>query len=137
MISWFLLKGKCAYCNEKISMRYPIIEFLSGLIAIAVYFKIGLFIETFIVILIFILLLVLSLIDWDFRAVPDSINLLILTFAIFNDINNISNNIENALLFAGGFALLRFYISFLSNEKQWAKAILWSQEQSEQWLEVM
>ncbi len=32
LISWIFLGGKCAFCKEKISIQYPIIELLSGLI---------------------------------------------------------------------------------------------------------
>ena len=29
ILSYIFLKGKCAYCNEKISIQYPIVEFLT------------------------------------------------------------------------------------------------------------
>ena len=32
LISYILLGGKCAFCNEKISIQYPIVEFFTGLI---------------------------------------------------------------------------------------------------------
>ncbi len=30
LLSYFLLKGRCAYCHKRISIVYPIIEFLTG-----------------------------------------------------------------------------------------------------------
>ena len=39
IISWILLKGKCAYCSAPISIRYPIIELLSGILAVLIYIK--------------------------------------------------------------------------------------------------
>ena len=40
IISWFFLKGQCRYCAEKISITYPIIEFLNGfLFFLAVIFQ--------------------------------------------------------------------------------------------------
>ncbi len=33
IISWIILGGKCHFCKEKISIQYPIIEFLTGVIA--------------------------------------------------------------------------------------------------------
>ena len=59
--------------------------------------------------MVFVLLLALSIIDWRYKAVPDSLNLLALFFAIaFSPILGF----QYALLFAGGFTLLRFLISY-------------------------
>lgn len=33
LISFLLLRGKCAFCGERISWRYPLIEVLTGLVA--------------------------------------------------------------------------------------------------------
>ena len=32
ILSYIFLKGKCAFCGEKISIQYPIVELLTGLI---------------------------------------------------------------------------------------------------------
>ncbi|AFY72750.1 prepilin signal peptidase PulO-like peptidase [Synechococcus sp. PCC 7502] len=32
IIGWFLIKGKCRYCHQKVAWRYPLIEFLTALI---------------------------------------------------------------------------------------------------------
>ena len=36
IFSWFYLKGKCAYCNSKISIQYPLIEFGIGVLSLAI-----------------------------------------------------------------------------------------------------
>jgi len=111
VISWLILKGKCANCGEKISVRYPVIELLTGIIAIIVYKKTGLdiyFITNFGV---FATLLALSMIDFDYKAVPDSLNLLALTLAFFTN-NNIIDNFTNALILMGGMSLIRYYVSY-------------------------
>ena len=112
IISWILLKGRCKYCSAKISIRYPIIEFLTGVIAILVYKKIGNF-DVFFVInfSIFAILLALSMIDFDYKAVPDSLNLLALTLSFFSSIN-IIDNFTNALIVMGGMSLIRYYVSY-------------------------
>ncbi|MDR2642947.1 MAG: prepilin peptidase [Planctomycetaceae bacterium] len=33
VLGWFLLRGRCRDCRERISLRYPVVEFVSGLIA--------------------------------------------------------------------------------------------------------
>ncbi|WP_456470649.1 prepilin peptidase [Caminibacter sp.] len=113
LLSWFFLKGKCAYCKEKISLRYPLIEFLTGLLAVLVYTKFH-HIDLFFIInfAIFATLLALSVIDLDYKAVPDSLNLLALTLAFFSS-PDILENLKNALILMGGMSLIRFYISYL------------------------
>jgi len=111
VISWLILKGRCANCGEKISVRYPVIELLTGIIALIVYKKTGLdiyFITNFGV---FATLLALSMIDFDYKAVPDSLNLLALTLAFFTN-NNIIDNFTNALILMGGMSLIRYYVSY-------------------------
>ena len=112
VFGWILLRGKCAYCGEKISIRYPLIEFLSGIIAVLVYIKLGRF-DIFYLFTFgaFATLLALSMIDFDYKAVPDSLNLLALTLAFFHS-PDILDNFKNALLMMGGMSLVRYYVSF-------------------------
>jgi len=117
VISWIILKGKCYYCKEKISFRYPLIEILTSLIFLTVFLKNGINIYSLIISLVFSLLLALSVIDLFYKAVPDSINLTALTLAIFSS-QDILQNLQNALIFAGAFALLRFYVSYYVSLKE-------------------
>jgi len=41
ILGWVMLGGKCAYCKEKISAQYPIVELINGIIWIAIFLKIG------------------------------------------------------------------------------------------------
>lgn len=45
VISWIALSGKCAYCESKISIQYPIVEAAVGLIFLSIYLKYGIYIE--------------------------------------------------------------------------------------------
>jgi len=62
----------------------------------------------------FSFLLALSVIDFYIKMVPDSLNLLAMTTAIVaaTSFQGLSINFQNALLAVGGFALLRFYLSY-------------------------
>jgi leader peptidase (prepilin peptidase)/N-methyltransferase len=84
ILGWIILKGRCNECGERISIRYPLIELLTGILAILVYIKMKeiniYFVFTFAS---FATLLALCMIDFDYKAVPDSLNLLALSFAFF------------------------------------------------------
>lgn len=113
--SWLMLRGKCYFCGSKISMQYPAVELISGLIFLVLANKFGISLPLFSIGLSFLMLLALSMIDFKYKMVPDSLNLLALIFAIFGawSIGGLITNFQNALLFAGGFTLLRFGLSYL------------------------
>lgn len=115
LFSWLFLRGKCAFCNTKISPQYPMVELLSGLIFLTLSMKFGFNAPMILIAFSFLTLLALSMIDFRYKMVPDSLNLLALTFAIFGawNLSGIATNFQNALLFGGGFTLLRFAISYM------------------------
>ena len=114
LLSWIFLRGKCAYCENKISVQYPLIELLSGFMFMALAYKYALSVPLFFVAMSFLMLLALSVIDLKYKMIPDSLNLLAIFFAIFGawSITRLFENFQNALLFAGGFTLLRFALSY-------------------------
>ena len=125
LLSWIFLRGKCSFCKVKISPQYPIIEFISGLIFLVLANKFGINFPILLVALSFLMLLALSMIDFKYKMVPDSINLIAMFFAIIGawSLEGVFNNFVNALLFAGGFTLLRFSLSYLltSSAHRYAK----------------
>lgn len=124
IFSWLFLRGKCAFCGTKISAQYPIVEIISGAIFLFSAMKLGIDMQAFGVALTFDLLLALSVIDYRYKMVPDSINLSALTVAIFSvtSLGQLGYNVTNALLFAGGFTLLRFYLSYAIKKEAMGEA---------------
>ncbi|MDY0232619.1 MAG: prepilin peptidase [Sulfurimonas sp.] len=114
LISWIFLRGRCSYCNTKISLQYPTVELISGLIFLVIASKFTLSLPAFFIALSFLMLLALSMIDFRYKMVPDSLNLVALFFAIIGawNLDGVILNLQNALLFAGGFTLLRFALSY-------------------------
>lgn len=114
LFSWIFLGGKCSFCKTKISAQYPIIELLSGALFLVLASKIGVSLPAFFIALSFLMLLALSMIDFKYKMVPDSLNLLAIFFAICGawSLSGFVLNLQNALLFAGGFTLLRFTLSY-------------------------
>src|SRR5580700_9889074 len=46
VLSWLFLGGKCRHCKTKISVMYPAVELLTGLLFLAVYYAYGFSVET-------------------------------------------------------------------------------------------
>lgn len=65
IISYIFLKGKCRYCGEKISIRYPLIELITGLFITAVYIEYGLTIVFIKYSILILFLMVIGMIDLD------------------------------------------------------------------------
>ena len=77
LISYILLDGKCRYCHSHISIRYFIVEMMSGIVGVLFYWKFGL---CFFIFVFFSILMLLSLIDLDSMIVYDE--LLVLLFCV-------------------------------------------------------
>ncbi|HWX66240.1 MAG TPA: A24 family peptidase [Rhodanobacter sp.] len=41
LFGWLLLRGRCRYCKTKISIQYPLVELLSGLLSAVIVWKFG------------------------------------------------------------------------------------------------
>lgn len=75
VLSWLLLKGRCAHCRVPISLRYPAIELCAGGIAALAAWHFGVGWQLPLVLLLLWGLLVLTLIDIDHQLLPDQITL--------------------------------------------------------------
>ena len=69
VLSWMFLGGKCRYCKNKISIRYPLVELLTGFLYFLVYKYYGLSFFTIKYIVLITFLIVISLIDYDTQDV--------------------------------------------------------------------
>jgi leader peptidase (prepilin peptidase)/N-methyltransferase len=74
IISYFLLKGRCRYCKEPISIKYPLVETLSGFASVLTYLKVGFSIDYIFLMFFFGAMITLSFIDFEFQIIPDEIN---------------------------------------------------------------
>ncbi|GEQ20856.1 prepilin peptidase [Clostridium butyricum] len=72
IISYVFLKGKCRYCKEKISIRYPMIEGLNCILYLVIYMKYGFMIYTVEFCILISLLIVISMIDYNTQEVYTS-----------------------------------------------------------------
>lgn len=75
VISYLFLGGKCRYCKEKISIRYPLIEILNAVLYLLIYFKFGLTVITLKYCILTSILIVIGMIDYDTQFVYTSTTL--------------------------------------------------------------
>lgn len=75
LLSWFLLRGRCAFCKARIPVRYPLVEFLGGLSAYLSVATYGVTPTAGVVFVFCCALIVISFIDYDFYIIPNIISL--------------------------------------------------------------
>ena len=81
LISWFIQKGKCKNCNSSISFRYPLVEFITGILFVLFVnssptfqnFNSNLFLQVFFSWLFLSLLICISLIDISCFWIPQGL----------------------------------------------------------------
>ena len=73
IFGWLLLRGRCLWCKTKISIRYPIVEAVTGFLFLLVFWNFGYTIETIGYASFISWLLSLSLIDLDTMTLPASL----------------------------------------------------------------
>ncbi len=73
VISYLFLRGKCSDCKVKISVRYPIVEFVTALLSVLVAAHFGVTWATLAGLFLTWSLIALTMIDFDTQLLPDSI----------------------------------------------------------------
>jgi len=71
LVSYLVLRGKCAYCKAPISFRYPLVELLNAGLYLYFYWQCGLTENFFIFSYLSSVLLAIFFIDFDFQIIPD------------------------------------------------------------------
>lgn len=75
VISYLLLKGRCANCSAKIPARYPVIELVTAVISATVAWRFGYSVECAAGLIMTWSLIALAVIDFDTQLLPDIITL--------------------------------------------------------------
>jgi leader peptidase (prepilin peptidase)/N-methyltransferase len=75
VISWLLLKGRCAHCTNVISSRYPLIELLTAILSSVVAWRFGFTGHMAAALIMTWMLIALSVIDLDHQLLPDNLTL--------------------------------------------------------------
>ncbi len=75
IVSWLFLKGRCSACGTGISVRYPVVELMTGLLFAAAAWRLGPQPVALLWCGALAVLVALAMIDWDTTVLPDSLTL--------------------------------------------------------------
>jgi len=82
IISWLMLKGKCASCSNPISARYPAVELITALLSLIVAYSFGATEQALLYIFVTWILVALTFIDIDHMLLPDQLTLPLVWLAL-------------------------------------------------------
>ena len=75
IVSYLFLRGRCRNCGEAISLRYPLVEMLTAIMSLLVFWKFGLSLQYLCAFVFICSLIVITFIDLDHQIIPDVISL--------------------------------------------------------------
>jgi leader peptidase (prepilin peptidase)/N-methyltransferase len=114
LFSYLLLRGKCRKCGHAISLRYPIVEAITGILSAYAAWHFGFGWPAAGAVIFLWALIALTFIDFDTQLLPDDITLpllwLGLIFNLFQTYTSISNAVVGAI--AGYLVLWSVYWLF-------------------------
>lgn len=111
VLSYLFLRGRCGHCQHPISLRYPLIELSSALLAMFAYQHFG-FTLVFLFALLFIWLLIcLFFIDIDHQLLPDTLTISLLWLGLIANTQSLFTSLPNAVYSAcGAYLFLWLFI---------------------------
>ena len=114
LISYLLLKGRCASCQARIALRYPLLELVTGVATVTVISVLGPTMQGMLACLLTYSLIALSQIDFETKLLPDDITLPILWLGLIANIYDTFTDLQSAVIgtVLGYLALWTVYQGF-------------------------
>lgn len=98
IISYLFLGGKCKGCKTKISMRYPLVEALTGALLGLIAYQFGYTYTTLFAWIFTLALITLTFIDYDTQLLPDDITLPLLWIGLLFNLNGGFTDLKSAVI---------------------------------------
>ena len=113
VISYLFLGGKCRKCKAKLSVQYPVIELLNGLLYCLVYAVLGFEVRTVLMCALTSVLIVIAVIDWRTYEIPFGLNVFIAVLGVFNLVYHYTDwvNYLAGALSVSGFLLIVYLVT--------------------------
>jgi len=114
LVSWLVQRGACRACKQPISIRYPLVEALGGLVAAYAIWRFGLTWKGGAACVFLWLLIALTFIDFDTQLLPDNLTLPLLWAGLIANLAGLFVPLQDAVLgaIAGYLALWIVYWLF-------------------------
>ncbi len=109
VLSYILLRGKCRFCNTKLSIQYPIVEMLNGSLYCLILFVKGFNVQSVLTMAVASALIVITVIDWRTYEIPFGLNVFIAgigVIALITDFQNWPDHIIGMLCVSGFLVVL-------------------------------
>ena len=107
LFSWLALGGKCRKCKAKISVQYPLIEGLNGVLYLVIFARYGLSIDSLLYCLLFSALLALSVIDFRTYEIANGFSYFICGLGIVKVATDLSHWADHVIGFISAYVVLR------------------------------
>ena len=107
VLSYLLLRAKCAGCGAPISIQYPLVEAITGVISLVVADTYGVSLQTLAALVFSWALIALTLIDLKKHLLPDNITLPLLWLGLFLSLFGIFTDLKSSVIGAmAGYLIL-------------------------------
>lgn len=114
LLSYIVLRGRCSHCKAGISIRYPVVEAITGLLSACVAWKFGYGLGTLGALVFVWAMIALTFIDLDTFLLPDDITLPLLWLGLLINLGGRFAQLDAAVIgaMAGYLALWSVYWIF-------------------------
>lgn len=114
IVSWLALRGACSACRKPISIRYPLVEALGGVLAAYAIWRFGLSWKGASACVLLWTLVALTFIDFDTQLLPDNLTLPLLWAGLGTNLFGLFVTLDDAVIgaIAGYLALWIVYWLF-------------------------
>jgi leader peptidase (prepilin peptidase)/N-methyltransferase len=107
IVSWCLLKAKCSQCKNPISIRYPSIELLTGILSGLIAWQYGFTLDAGLALIFCWFLIAMTFIDIDKMLLPDQLTLPLLWIGLIASISEVfSTPVASIIGAAAGYLIL-------------------------------
>lgn len=114
VISWLMLRGKCAKCSAAISIRYPLVELGTALLSVWVASFFGFGVASLVAVVVTWMLIAMTFIDIDKMLLPDELTLPLLWLGLIISLGEVFVTPADAIIgaAAGYLSLWSVYWGF-------------------------
>jgi len=107
IVSWLLLRGRCADCGTPISVRYPLVEAVTMLLSLVVAWRLGPTPEAALGIVATWFLVTMTMIDFDRHLLPDTLTLPLMWIGLLASLVPLFADVRDAVIgAAAGYLIL-------------------------------